>query len=417
MLPARGAAALLSPGLQRAPLNPLNQPPLPADTFFVYSFSFAFALGNLTSTASDLAKAAGAISRTCATLREVEGGLAGVAAEWPAEEQQQQQQTSASGPGSSHSSNIVDGKGKVAPGLSSSNFGSGIFLPELQGNIEFRGVSFRHPGWGDGWTLDDISFRLPAGQTVALVGPSGGGKTTIAQLLQGIYRPDAGEILVDGHTLASLDMSWWRRQLGVVAQDPGLMVGSVADIIRYGYPDAPMAEVEAAAAAAQASDFIAALHDGYTTRVGGGDGGVELSGGQAQRLAISRALLRRPRVLVLDEATSALDVETEGRVAAALAAAGSAGVTTLVIAHRLSTVRRADRVVVVAGGRVVEEGTHAELQRLGGMYARMVAKAERRGASSWGSIDSADSGSSIDESSKEAADTGSGDQRHTAVPA
>lgn len=332
-------------------------------SFFVFSFSFAFALGNLTNAVGDVAKAAGAVNRTMATLRQAMGDQA----------------TLLTSPGSGDEDFELLAP---APTFSAQQHGAGRSLPDSwRGDVEFRGVSFRHPGW-TGWTLEGVSFNIPAGKTVALVGPSGGGKSTIASMLMGLYSPAQGAILVDGVPLADLDLQWWRRQLGVVMQDPGLLTGRVADIIRYAVPEASDADVEWAARAAQAHDFISQLPNGYQTAIGAGNG-AELSGGQRQRLAIARALLRRPRVLVLDEATSALDVETEMGVTQELEAAGQ-GVSSLIIAHRLSTVRRADSIVVVADGHVVETGTHEELmQRPDGVYWGLVRTAESRGLESW----------------------------------
>ncbi|KAL4429394.1 hypothetical protein ABPG77_005168 [Micractinium sp. CCAP 211/92] len=335
-------------------------------SFFVFSFSFAFALGNLTNTVGDVARAAGAVSRTMATLREAMGDQAALL-----------EQALPAG----HAPEAAGAAAARACGEAVPKDGQrGRQLPDSwTGGIEFQNVAFSHPG---GWSLRDVSFQIPAGKTVALVGPSGGGKSTIASMLMGLYSPKSGNILVDGVPLLQLDMQWWRRQLGVVMQDPGLLTGRVADVIRYGAPDASDAEVEWAARAAQAHEFIARLPQGYQSGIGGASG-QELSGGQRQRLAIARALLRRPRVLILDEATSALDVETELGVTRELEAAGH-GVSSLIIAHRLSTVRRADWIVVVAAGRVVEAGTHEQLMaKQGGVYWTLVSTAESRGQGSW----------------------------------
>jgi len=204
---------------------------------------------------------------------------------------------------------------------------------------------------------------------VALVGPSGAGKSTLAQLLSRFYDPDEGRILVDGRDLRELDPRWLRRQIGVVSQEPILFSGTVADNVRYGRPDASDAEVEAAARAANAHEFVARFPDGYATRVG--ERGVQLSGGQKQRVAIARAVLKDPRVLVLDEATSALDAESEHLVQEALERL-MRGRTTLIIAHRLSTVVGADRVVVLDGGRIAQLGSHAALMAEDGPYRRLV---------------------------------------------
>ncbi|MEM7678751.1 MAG: ATP-binding cassette domain-containing protein, partial [Myxococcota bacterium] len=208
------------------------------------------------------------------------------------------------------------------------------------------------------------------GEVVALVGPSGGGKSTIAALLTRMYDPAGGELRLDGAPLTTLDPTWLRRQVGVVAQDPVLLSTSVADNIRYGRPDADDAEVMAAARAANAHDFIAGFPEGYETMVG--ERGVQLSGGQRQRVAIARAVLKDPRLLILDEATSALDAESEHLVQAALERLQK-GRTTLVIAHRLSTVRDADRVVVLNEGKIGQIGTHDGLMaESGGLYRRLV---------------------------------------------
>jgi ABC-type bacteriocin/lantibiotic exporter with double-glycine peptidase domain len=212
-----------------------------------------------------------------------------------------------------------------------------------------------------------IDLDVPAGSTVALVGASGSGKSTLARVLLGLHEPTEGEVLFDGIRPGAVALPTLRRQLGVVSQDCVLFTGTIAENIALGRPDADRADVEAAARLAALHDEVAAMPMGYDTVLREGTG---LSGGQRQRVALARALLGRPRVLLLDEATSALDTATEAVVAANVAALRQ---TRIVIAHRLSTVRGADRILVLDGGRVVEQGTHPELLALGGRYAALVA--------------------------------------------
>lgn len=244
-------------------------------------------------------------------------------------------------------------------------------LPVVKGAVEFDAVTFCYPTRPEHPVLDGLSVRLQPGESVALVGPSGGGKSTVAALLSRLYRADAGQVSLDGVPIGELDPDWLRGQVGVVAQEPLLFATSVADNIRYGRPTATDAEVQTAAEAANAHGFIAGLPEGYQTMVG--ERGVQLSGGQKQRIAIARALLKDPAVLVLDEATSALDAESEHLVQEALARL-MVGRTTLVIAHRLSTVQSADRIAVLSEGRIVEAGSHAELIERGGLYAALTAR-------------------------------------------
>ena len=243
-----------------------------------------------------------------------------------------------------------------------------IDLQVTGGRIEFRNVSF---GYGDaGPVLHDVSFTADAGQTTALVGPSGAGKTTIIILLQRFYDPREGSILIDGQDIAYVTKRSLRHAIAYVSQQPYLFEGTIRDNIRYGRPEATDQEVEAAAKLAYAHDFILGQPHGYDTPVG--DAGATLSGGQRQRVSIARALIRNAPILLLDEATSALDTESEVLVQKALEGAMQ-GRTVLVIAHRLSTIARAERIVVMLQGRVAEEGAHRELaSREEGLYARFL---------------------------------------------
>ncbi len=236
------------------------------------------------------------------------------------------------------------------------------------GAIAFEDVSFEYPARPGVSALDGFSLRVAPGETVALVGPSGAGKTTVFQLLLRFYDPSKGYVRIDGVDLREADPQAARRLIGLVPQDSVIFSGSVADNIRYGRPEASDAEVEAAAKAANAHGFVAALPQGYATLLG--ERGTTLSGGQRQRIAIARAILKDPPVLLLDEATSALDAESERAVQTAIESLTRSR-TTLIIAHRLATVQRADRIVVIDRGRVVAQGRHGELVAQGGLYAKL----------------------------------------------
>jgi ATP-binding cassette, subfamily B, putative efflux pump len=256
---------------------------------------------------------------------------------------------------------VVDRPGALHPG-------------RLRGAIAFEGVTFAYDAGRP--VLHDVSLSIAPGEVVALVGPSGAGKSTIAQLVPRFYDPQAGRVLIDGHDLRDLQLRPLRAQIAMVQQETLLLSGSARENILYGRPRASAAEVEAAARAAHADEFIRGLPEGYDTLIG--ERGAKLSGGQRQRIALARAFLADPRILVLDEATSALDSKSEALVQESLARLLQ-GRTCLVIAHRLSTIRRADRIAVVDRGRIVELGAHDELVARGGLYADLYATQVRGG--------------------------------------
>jgi len=252
----------------------------------------------------------------------------------------------------------------------------GVRPERCEGRLSLEGLRFAYPTRPDVEVLRGIDLEIAPGEVVALVGPSGSGKSTIGALLGRLYDPTGGTFRLDGRDLRELDPAWLRGRIGVVPQEPILFSTTVEENVRYGRPGAARDEVVRACEAAHAHAFVSAFPDGYATLVG--ERGQQLSGGQRQRLAIARAVLKDPRILLLDEATSALDAESEALVKDALARL-MVGRTTLIIAHRLSTVASADRVLVVEDGRIVEAGRHAELVARGGLYRRLVERQLRAG--------------------------------------
>lgn len=247
----------------------------------------------------------------------------------------------------------------------------GLELDSVTGQVELKNVDFSYPSRPDVQILSSFSLTVPAGKTIALVGSSGSGKSTVVSLIERFYDPSSGQVLLDGHDIKTLKLRWLRQQIGLVSQEPALFATSIKENILLGRPEASLVEIEEAARVANAHSFIVKLPDGYDTQVG--ERGLQLSGGQKQRIAIARAMLKNPAILLLDEATSALDSESEKLVQEALDRF-MIGRTTLVIAHRLSTIRKADLVVVIQQGSVSEIGTHDELISKGenGVYAKLI---------------------------------------------
>jgi subfamily B ATP-binding cassette protein MsbA len=263
---------------------------------------------------------------------------------------------------------LLDTKPEIADAVDA------VPLPPLRGDVEFRNVSFDYnidstvPGGPR--TLRDVTFRIKAGQVAAIVGPSGSGKSTLINLLARFYDPASGSVLVDGFDIRTAAADSFRRQIGIVLQENILFSGTLEDNLKYGKPEATREEIIEAAKTANAHNFIVSLPDGYSTVVG--ERGAQMSGGQRQRIAIARAIIKNPRILIFDEATSALDLASERLIQEAMERVMN-GRTTFIIAHRLSTIQKADRILVMDQGRLIEQGTHAELQAIGGLYARLYA--------------------------------------------
>jgi len=246
---------------------------------------------------------------------------------------------------------------------------------QITGDIEFRNVSFAYPT-SKANNLRGINLHVPAGSSLAIVGATGAGKSTLINLIGRFYDPTSGQVLIDGHDVRSMDLSTLRHQIGMVAQDTLLFSATLAENIAFGQPDASQADIERAAKLAQAHDFILKLEDGYQTKIG--ERGTGLSGGQRQRIAIARAILLNPRILILDDSMSAVDAQTERLLQTAIRGVMQ-GRTTILIAHRLSTVQQADHIIVLRDGTLVEQGTHAQLARASGYYQQVLDRQQMTG--------------------------------------
>ena len=328
--------------------------------FILYSAMVAGATGALSEVLGDIQRAAGATERLLELLH-AQPAIVGAPAKEPGEPTAQRAGQPAPQPS------------KLPPGAPAGPHPGRPSSPAPAASargasLALESLSFSYPSRPGEKALDEVSIRVGAGETVALVGPSGAGKTTVFQLLLRFYDPQRGRIVLDGVDIRALGLAALRERIGLVSQDSVVFSADVLENIRYGRLEASDDEVIDAARAAHADEFVRRLPEGYRTYVG--ERGVRLSGGQRQRIAIARALLKNPPLLLLDEATSALDAESEQHVQQALDEA-MAGRTTLVIAHRLATVVHADRIVVLDRGRVIEEGNHAELVARGGLYARL----------------------------------------------
>jgi len=248
---------------------------------------------------------------------------------------------------------------------------NGEQLPKIEGNIELKDIVFTYPTRPTIKVMDGFNLSIKAGESIALCGPSGGGKSTVIALVELFYKPLSGKVLLDGHDISNFNLKWYRKQIGLVSQEPILFATSIEDNIRYGKLDASKEQVIEAAKAANAHDFIVSLPKGYDTQCG--EKGHQMSGGQKQRIAIARAVLKNPQILLLDEATSALDATSESLVQDALEKL-MRGRTCIIIAHRLSTIQNAHNIAVIEKGMVIEKGTHRELLDKNAAYYNLVQK-------------------------------------------